>query len=115
MAIGKFMNNKQEYFNEPSFRENFLISLLNKIVREYKALLEHVHRNKPLKIVEILYLSSIPGETKFTVQITHKNCIVRLSAAEIIKTNYDLNDFSDFHAQMICQAAQGKLIEFLRL
>lgn len=108
------MNDKQDY---PSLtpRENFLMSLLNKVTKEYKKLLEHTRRSKPLKIVEILNLSAIPGETRFTIQVTHKNSIVRLSAAEIISSNYDLNDFSDFHAEMIRQAAQGKLIDFLKL
>lgn len=109
------MNRNQNYSNNATPRENFLMSLLNKVIKEYKSLLEHTRRDKPLKIVEILNLSSIPGETQFTIQVTHKNCIVRLSAAEIISSNYNLNDFSDFHVEMIYHAAQGKLIEFLKL
>lgn len=109
------MNDKQDYSNPLTPRENFLMSLLSRVTKEYKKLLEHSRRSNPLKIVEILNLSTIPGETQFTIQVTHKNCIVRLSAAEIINSNYNLNDFSDFHAEMIRQAAQGKLIEFLKL
>ena len=108
------MHDKQNYSNLTP-RENFLISLLNKVIKEYKTLLEHTRRSKPLKIVEILNLSTIPGETQFTIQITHKNSIVRLSAAEIINSNYNLKYFSNFHAEMIRQAAQGKIIEFLKL
>ena len=96
-------------------RDNFLMSLLNKVIKEYKTLLNHARRSKPLKIVDIFSLSPIPGETQFIIQITHKNCVAHLSAAEIIKENYDLNDFSEFHAEMIRQAAQGKLIEFLKI
>ena len=109
------MNHKQDYPSNLTPREGFLMSLLSKIVNEYKTLLEHTRRNKPLKIVEILHLSPIPGETKFIIQITHKNCVAHLTAAEIINENYDLTDFSDFHAEMIRQAAQGKLLEFLKL
>lgn len=109
------MNNKNDYFHNLTPRENFLLSLLNKMIKQYKILIEYSRRCKPLKIVEILSISSVPGESRFTVQVTHKNCIARLSAAEIINTNYKLEDFSDFHAEMICQAAQGRLAEFLKL
>ena len=71
------MNNKQDYANGLTPRENFLMSLLNRAIKEYKALLEYTRRSKPLKIVEILNLSTIPGETRFIIQVTHKNCIVR--------------------------------------
>ena len=30
-------------------------------------------------------------------------------------SDYNLNDFNDFHAKMIQKAAQGKLIEFLKI
>ena len=109
------MIDKSNHSNGITPRENFLMSILSKVIKEYKALLEHTRRNKPFKIVEILNLSKIPGETKFTIQVTYKNSLVHLSAAEIINANYNLNDFSDFHAEMIRQAAQGKLIEFLKL
>ncbi len=107
--------NRNQNSSQLTPRENFLMSLLNKIVKEYKTLLEHTRRDKKFKIVEILNLSTIPGETQFTIQISNKNCILHLTAAEIINSNYNLNDFSDFHANMIQQAAQGKLIEFLKL
>ena len=109
------MNDKQNYSDHFTSRENFLISLLNKAIKEYKTLLESTRRTKPLKIVEILNLSKVPGETRFIIQVAHKNCILRLSAAEIIGSNYNINDFSNFHAEIIRQAAQGKLIEFLKL
>jgi hypothetical protein len=107
------MTNKENYSNRLN-RENFLMSLINKLINEYKALLKHFQM-KPLKIVDILSLSSIPGETVFVIQITQKNIILQLSAAEILQKNYDLNDFNDFHAQMICKAGEGKLFEFLKL
>lgn len=72
-------------------------------------------RAKPLKILEICYLSNIPGETQFTIQITNTQAIVQLTAAEIVLSGYDFNDFSYFHAEMIRQAASGKLAEFLSL
>lgn len=109
------MGNKKNYPNDFTPRENFLMSLLNKVVKEYKALLEITRRAKPFKIVEIISLSSIPGETQFAIQITNKNCILQLTAADIISANYNLNNFNEFHAEMIKQAAQGKLIEFLRI
>lgn len=96
-------------------RENFLISLLNRIITEYKNILAFTRRTKALKIVEISKLSSIPGETEFKIQIAHTNSILKLSAAKIINDGYDLEDFSDFHAQIIHHAGQGKLIEFLKL
>ncbi|MDP1604291.1 MAG: hypothetical protein Q8M03_13610 [Legionella sp.] len=99
---------------KPTPRENFLISLLNKIMKEYKALLEHTRRIKPFKIIEIINLSNIPGESKFAIQLTNKDCYLHITAAEIITANYDLNDFTPFHAEIIRQAAYGKLIEFLK-
>jgi hypothetical protein len=96
-------------------RENLLMTLLNKVIKEYKLLWELTRKTKALKIVEIIEISSVPGETQFTIQIVNKNCVLNLSAAEIINNNYNLNDFSDFHAEMIRHAARGKLIEFLRL
>lgn len=109
------MKNKQNYSTDLTHRENFLMSLLNRMVKEYKALFEYVKYKKPLKIVEILYLSSIPGETKFGIQLTNKNCVIQLSAADIINHNYNLDDFHEFHAEMIRHAVQGKLIEFLKI
>lgn len=107
------MDNKNNA-SKLTLRESFLMSLLNKAIKEYKALLEYTKRSKPLKIVEILNLSDLPGETTFVLQVSHKNSVIRLSAAEIISANYDLNDFSDFHAEMIRQAALGKLAQFLK-
>lgn len=106
---------KMEHLKNLTTRENFLISLLNKIINEYKLLLAQSRYNKPFKIVDILKLSTIPGETLFAIQISHKNSIFKLTAAEIINSNYSLNDFNDFHAKMIRQAALGKLINFLNL
>jgi hypothetical protein len=108
------MNNKKDYSNNLASRENFLLLVLQKVIKEYKSLLEYSRRNKPLKVVEILSISSIPGESRFTIQVTHKNSIARLTAAEIINSGYKLNDFSDFHAELICQAAQGRLAQFLK-
>lgn len=96
-------------------RENFLISLLNKVMKEYKALIETIRQIKPLKIIKIQHISSIPGETQFTIQITNKNCFLTYTAAEIINHGYSLDDFNEFHAEMIRQAAQGKLIDFLKI
>ena len=108
------MNNNQDFFQKFTPRENFLMSLVNKLTNEYKKLLNHIHM-KPYKIVDILSLSPIPGESKFTIQIAHKNCVLHLSAADILQKNYDLNDFSSFHAEMIRKGGEGKLIEFLKL
>jgi len=49
------------------------------------------------------------------VQIINKNCCLELTAAQLIADEYDLNDFYDFHAEMIRQAARGKLVQFLKL
>lgn len=107
------MSNK--YPNQITPRENFLLSLLHKVTKEYKALVEFTCRKKTLKIAEILELSSTPGESKFAIQFTNKNCVLHLTAAEIISQNYHLDDFNEFHAAIIKQAAHGKLIEFLKL
>lgn len=109
------MNDNQSNTDKHILRENFLLSLLNKVVKEYKTLLDFTRRNKPLKIIEISHLSPIPGETKFIIQLTNKNCVLHLTAAELIGNEYSLNDFNDFHAEMIRQAAKGKMIEFLKL
>ncbi|HEX4046036.1 MAG TPA: hypothetical protein VHZ76_10280 [Gammaproteobacteria bacterium] len=109
------MNVKQPYSNNLTPRENILVSLLAKLANEYKSLLEYIRRDKPFKIIEIKNLTVIPGETKFTIQIAHKNCIVNLSAAEIIQENYNLKNFSDYHAELIRKAAQGKLTDFLKI
>lgn len=95
-------------------RETLLMLLFNKITKEYKALLEYTRRQKPFKIIEIIELSNVPGESLFAIQLTNKNIICRLTASKIIK-DYNLNDFNDFHAEMVRQAARGKLIEFLKL
>ncbi len=107
------MDKYQSNSNNLSPRESFLMSLLNKVMKEYKALLEFTRRTKPFKIIEIAHLSSIPGETQFMIQLANKNCILRLTAGEIISRGYNLNDFNEFHATMIHEAAKGKLIEFL--
>ncbi|TAK73114.1 MAG: hypothetical protein EPO11_09000, partial [Gammaproteobacteria bacterium] len=109
------MDNNQNCPKGCTPRESFLMSLLNKVMKEYKTLLDFTRRNKPLKIVEITQLSMIPGETLFSIQLANKHCVMQLTAAEIISNGYDLNEFSDFHADMVRQAAQGKLIEFLKL
>jgi len=96
-------------------RESFLYALLNKVIKEYKTLLQLYKRKKQFRIVEILVLSDIPGETQFLIQIINKSCYFKLTAAKIIADSYNLNDFYDFHAEMIRQAAQGKLIQFLKL
>lgn len=108
------MNNKKNSSNKVSTRENFLMSIINKLTNEYKALINHFYM-KPFKIVDILNLSPVPGETIFIIQLTNKNIILELSAAEILQKNYDLNDFSAFHAEMIRKAGTGKLFEFLKL
>lgn len=107
------MNNKHS--SDTASRENFLMSLLNKVASEYKALLNLTRRTKPLKIVKIVHLSKIPGESVFAIQITNKNCFLTLSAAQIINDGYQLSDFNEYHADIIRQAALGKLIEFLKL
>lgn len=109
------MKNTPNQYSNITSRENFLILLLNRIIKEYRALLTHIRHIKPFKIIEIIYISSIPGESKFTIQVSNKNSIVTLTAAEIISNGYDLNNFNFFHSEMIRQAAQGKLIEFLKL
>ncbi|GEM_PF-1264157 len=109
------MDNKKDQSNSLTPRENFLLGLLNKVIKEYKALLEITRKTKPFKIVEIIYLSNIPGETKFAIQLTNKNCVLQLTAADIITNGYDLNDFNEFHADMIRHAVQGKLIDFLKI
>lgn len=108
------MRDHQECSGNLTPRENFLMSLLNKLVREYKDLLASTRQKKAFKIVDVLVWSSIPGETIFNIQVTNKHCVIQLSAGELIK-DYQLNDFSDFHAEMIRKASQGKLIEFLKL
>ncbi len=96
-------------------RQNFLLSLLKKITQEYKALLDFTKNTKSLKIVEIMELSNIPGESSFAIQHSNKNCIVSLKASAIIQNGYNLNDFSAFHADLIREAGKGRLIEFLKL
>lgn len=108
------MDNNQDFSKKLNPRENFLMSLINKLISEYKTLINHFHM-KPFKIVEILSLSTIPGETKFAIQISHKYSIFPLTAAEILQQDFDLNDFSNFHAEMIRKAGEGKLVDFLKL
>lgn len=99
--------------NQFTPRENFLMALLDKVTKQYKALLETIRHEKPFKILKIMDLSSIPGDTKFNIQITNKACVLQLSAAYIIN-NYNLNDFSEYHATIILKAAQGTLMDFLK-
>jgi hypothetical protein len=96
-------------------RENFLMAIIQKLVREYKILLDQLRGAKPLKIVEIVEISHEPGATQFLMQITNKNAFIQVSAADIISQGYQLHDFNDFHADMVRHAAQGKLLEFLHL
>jgi hypothetical protein len=104
----------QNFISQVSDRESFLLNLLNKVVKEYKSLLEITRGKKPLKIVEIVNISATPGETEFIIQITNKNCILKISAAQIMHDGYKLTDFSEYHAELIRQAAQGKLTDFLK-
>lgn len=101
-------------YNPLTPRESFLMSLLNKVTTEYNNILNYTRGIKPFKIVEIIHLSNIPGEAEFLVQITNKHSMLPLTAAELIN-HYNLNDFSRYHAELIKQAALGKLIEFLKL
>ena len=105
----------QENSNQLTPRENFLISMLNKLVLEYKTILNYVRSTKPFKITEIINLSSVPGETLFLIQIKNNSCPLRLTAGQIINDNYDLNNFNEFHAEIIKKAGEGKLIEYLKL
>ena len=95
-------------------RESLLMGFLNKIIKEYKALLEYTRQSKPFKIVEISKLSNIPGETEFLIQIANKNYAFRATAGQIIQKKYNLHDFNDFHAEMIKRAAHGSLGKFLQ-
>jgi hypothetical protein len=95
-------------------RENFLLSIIYKLIDEYKSLYNSMQRKKLFKIVAIGNISSIPGETEFTVQVTNKNCALQITAADLIR-DYNLSDFSEYHSDLIRAAAQGKLIEFLKL
>ncbi len=96
-------------------RENFLMAIIQRLIREYKLLLGQLRGTKPLKIVEILELSHEPGATQFLLQITNKNAFIQVSAADIISQGYKLHDFNDFHADLVRHAAQGKLLEYLQL
>ncbi len=88
----------------------------NNIFREsIKKWIAFFKQKKPYRIIEIIHLSNIPGESKFAIQITNKNLVIQLKASNIINSNYNLNYFSTFHADMIRQAALGKLFEFLKL
>lgn len=109
------MTNKYNDKNQLTPRENFLVNLLQWVTKEYRALIEKTHPSKTLKIVEISKLSSIPGESEFVVQLAAKNFTLNLTAAKIISDGYNLKDFPDYHAEIIRQAAQGKLIPFLKL
>lgn len=101
--------------NSLSKRENFLLSLLDKITKEYKTLRDYLNQVRPYKIIEISRLSRIPGESEFVIQITNKNQTFTLSAADILERKYPLDHFSDYHSEMIKKAAQGKLLDFLKL
>lgn len=105
-------NNDQSYYTP---RESFLVQLLRNVVKEYKLLLEKTQQIKPFRIIEIGHLSKAPGETEFVIQVSNKQLVMKITAAKIISERYDLNKFSMFHAEMIRQAAQGKLIEFLQV
>jgi hypothetical protein len=102
-------------FKDFLLRENFLLALLHKVFQEYKTLKDSIHRVKPFRIVEILKISKEPGNTLFLIKLSHKNCTVKLTAAQIIEQGYSLNDFNDFHADLIRQAALGRLLDFLNL
>lgn len=109
------MENSRQPPDRMTMRENFLVSLLNRVIREYRALLASSKSGKPFRIVEISHISVIPGETRFVVQLANKNCILQVSAADIISRGYDLSSFNDFHAEMIRHAVQGRLAVFLKL
>jgi hypothetical protein len=96
-------------------RENLLMMIIQRLVREYKLLLYQFRGSKPLRIVEIVEISHEPGATQFLMQIASKNAFLQVSAADIISQGYQLHDFNDFHADMVRHAAQGKLLEFLHL
>lgn len=107
------MNNQNKHI--PTQRENLLLVLLNKVFREYKSLLLTMRKTKPYKIIEISRISNTPGETEFVIQITNKNAILKITAADIICNNYDLTDFTPFHQELIVQAAKGALATYLKL
>lgn len=107
------MENYQNDLNSLTPRECFLMSLIHKLMKEYRTLSEAIRNIKPFKIIDIVKISNIPGETIFKIQITNKNLIINLKASEIILKEYDLNNFDSFHAEMIKNAAIGKLAEFL--
>lgn len=104
--------NQKKKFN---LFNNVFKLFIQRIIKEYKSLAEYNRAAKPLKIIEINHLSSIPGETKLIIQITNKNVTMSLTAAEVISNDFDLNDFTPFHANIIRQAAIGKLVNFLSL
>lgn len=108
------MNNKNARSKNITPREGYLMAMLHKVINEYKFLLNLTRKYKPLKIIEINHLSNVPGETIFSIQITNKNCIAKLSADEIIINQYNLDDFSKFHANMIRHAAKGTIINYLQ-
>jgi len=85
-----------------------------KILGECKALIERRKKSNLLKIIEIKKLSSIPGESEFLIQVTNKNSVFTLKANNIFTDGYNISDFSDFHAELIRQAAVGKLIDYLQ-
>ena len=97
------------------FRKASLMILVNELATKFKFIREFVRKSKPLKIVNIIEFSCVPGQTKFAIQICNKNSILKLTAAEIILNGYNLNLFSRFHSQMILEAAKGSLDEFLKL
>ena len=86
-----------------------LISIINK----YKKMIYFTKKNTPLKIIEIISLSEIPGESTFIIQVSNKNSIFKMRAATIISEGFDLNLFNKFHAEIIKHAAKGTLIHFL--
>ena len=99
--------------NKLNPRENFLLSVIYKLINEYNSLRASLLGKKLFKIVAINTISPIPGETEFAVKVSNKNCVLELTAENLIR-DYNLSDFSDYHADLIRQAAQGKLIQFLK-
>lgn len=96
-------------------RESFLMALLKKVAAEYRALVEYTRHVKPLKIIDIVELSNVPGETKFAIQVTNKNAVIKLRADEIVLSVFNLDQFSDFHAEIIRQSLIGKLDNFFQM
>lgn len=82
------------------------------VVNQYQSLRNITREAKAFRIIEITKLSALPGKSKFKIQVTNKSSILNLNARSIVNS-YDLDFFSNFHAQLIKKANDGKLIEFL--